>query len=477
MKSLPPPLALILSSLLAWVSMAVVSAAEEANALTKPAALHALILSGGGAHDWQTTTAFLRQQMTASGRFDVRVCESPAGITAETLAPFDVIVDDYQGPRLGSATEAALEAFINSGKGLVLTRNALLKPGNRGANVETWPGLGELAQVSWTPTGADSAFRVFPLKFTNPDHPIMRGLKEGMHTGDQLPSGFTLEKGAELVAASDQGEPLASVSSHGKGRIFCTLLGHDLGCMQEKAYLTTFLRGTEWAASGSVTLPAEIGMPNPHAEVRILVITGGHDHETSFYGLFDGYNDLGWVPVNTSAMAFKQDIRDKYDVLVMYDFTRDLEENERKNLRDFVESNKGVVILHHGILNYQKWPWWYEEVAGGRYRLERDGDFPGSSVKFGEEHLITPVPGHPITAGIGPFHVTDETYRGMFISPKITPLLTTNNRTSDSVVGWIGPCTTSRVVFIQLGHDHSPFRHPSYRALVHNSILWTAGKL
>ena len=27
------------------------------------------------------------------------------------------------------------------------------------------------------------------------------------------------------------------------------------------------------------------------------------------------------------------------------------------------------------------------------------------------------------------------------------------------------------------GHDHTPFRHPSYRALVHNSIIWTGGKL
>ena len=365
-----------------------------------------------------------------------------------------MIVNDYSGPRLGSATEAAIEAFINSGKGLVVTRNAL-------------PATGK----------ADTAFRVFPVKIATAEHPIMHGFKDGVRTGDQLPTGFTPGKDAEILATSDQGEPLAFVSSQGKGRVFCTLLGHDLGCMQEKAYLTTFLRGAEWAASGAVTLPAEIGMPNPRAAVRVLVITGGHDHETSFYGLFDGYDDLGWVPVSTSAMAFKQDIRGKYDVLVMYDFTRDLEENERKNLRDFVESNKGVVILHHGILNYQKWPWWYEEVAGGRYRLQPEGDFPTSSVKFGEEHLITPVPGHPITAGIGPFHVTDETYRGLFISPKITPLLTTNNRTSDSVVGWIGPCTTSRVVFIQLGHDHSPFRHPSYRALVHNSILWTAGKL
>jgi type 1 glutamine amidotransferase len=128
-------------------------------------------------------------------------------------------------------------------------------------------------------------------------------------------------------------------------------------------------------------------------------------------------------------------------------------------------------------LNFQKWPWWYEEVVGGLYRLERQGSVPNSTVKYGEEHLITPAGEHPITAGISPFHVADETYKGLFISPNIKPLLLTDNPTSDRIVAWIGPCTTSKVVFIQLGHDHSPFRHPSYRAIVHNSVLWTAGKL
>jgi len=127
--------------------------------------------------------------------------------------------------------------------------------------------------------------------------------------------------------------------------------------MQEKAFITTFLRGTEWAASGKVTLPAEMGLAEPATNgVRVLVITGGHEHEASF-------------------------------------------------------------------------------------------------------------------------HVFDETYKGLFISPNIKPLLVTDNPTNDPAVAWIGPCTTSKVVFIQLGHDHSPFRHPSYSALVRNSILWTAGKL
>ncbi len=460
------------------VLLAAFTAAFAENGAPPAVPLRVLILSGAGKHDWQTTTPFLRRLLTESERFDVRVTEAPAGFTAETLSPYDVVVDDYCGPRWGKISEDALQEFVRAGKGLVVTHGALP---SFAAKEALWPGFAEMTHLTWPPENAggnQTAFRIFPLKAAMPEHPIMRALPATFHTGDQLYQGLGAAPGADILATSDQGEPLLIVSSYGKGRVFCTALGHDVGSMEEKPYITTLLRGTEWAATGAVTLPAEIGMPGPKpGGVRVLVITGGHDHEASFYGLFDGWKDLGWVPVSTSKMAFEKDIRAKYDVLVMYDFTRDLEDKEKQNLRDFVESNKGIVVLHHGILDHQHWPWWTEEVVGGRYRLENDGDIPNSTVKFGEEHLITPAGDHPITAGVAPFHVTDETYRGLFISPNITPLLTTTNRTSDHVVGWIGPCKTSKVVFIQLGHDHSPFQHPSYRTLVHNSILWTAGRL
>ena len=107
--------------------------------------------------------------------------------------------------------------------------------------------------------------------------------------------------------------------------------------------------------------------------MRGLLITGGHDHETSFYTLFDGYKDLARMPVASSTTAFQSDLRGKYDVLIMYDFSRDLDETGKKNLRDFVESGKGIVVLHHALLNYQEWPWWYEDVVGGSYRLRTGG--------------------------------------------------------------------------------------------------------
>jgi type 1 glutamine amidotransferase len=222
----------------------------------------------------------------------------------------------------------------------------------------------------------------------------------------------------------------------------------------------------------------DLGLSQAPAEaVRGLLITGGHDHETSFYTLFDGYKDLARMPVTSSTTAFQSDLRGKYDVLIMYDFSRDLNETGKKNLRAFVESGKGIVVLHHALLNYQQWPWWYEDVVGGRYRLQREGNIPSSTYKGDQQIFVTPEGEHPITAGIGAFQVVDETYKHMWISGRVRPLLTTDNPNSDRFLAWIGPCATSRVVAIQLGHGPTVFSHPGYRTLVHNAILWSAGRL
>src|SRR5512143_1952203 len=63
----------------------------------QPGKLRVLLLSGRNNHDWRTTTPFLRQLLTDSGRFDVRVVEEPAGMTPETLAVYDLVVSDYCG--------------------------------------------------------------------------------------------------------------------------------------------------------------------------------------------------------------------------------------------------------------------------------------------------------------------------------------------------------------------------------------------
>ena len=76
-----------------------------------------------------------------------------------------------------------------------------------------------------------------------------------------------------------------------------------------------------------------------------------------------------------------------------------------------------------------------------------------------------------------PFRIIDETYKRMRMSAGVQPLLTTDNPSSDKTLAWIGPTAGFKVVAIQLGHGHTAFGHPSYRALVHRAILWSAGRI
>ena len=54
--------------------------------------LRALILAGRNNHDWRASSQFLKQLLVKTKRFDVRILEEPAGITAHTLSPYDVLV-------------------------------------------------------------------------------------------------------------------------------------------------------------------------------------------------------------------------------------------------------------------------------------------------------------------------------------------------------------------------------------------------
>jgi type 1 glutamine amidotransferase len=220
----------------------------------------------------------------------------------------------------------------------------------------------------------------------------------------------------------------------------------------------------------------EIWMPKPKRSdaVRVRVVTGGHDHDSDFYSVFD--DEAIKATVEPHPQAFSSDLRKRADVLVLYDMVQDLEPKKQANLRDFVESGKGVVALHHAICGNVNWKWWYEEVVGGRY-LSDAINGKKSSYKHDEELTIKPAIQHPILKGLGAFRIHDETYKDMWISPKVQVLLTTDNPTSDGPVAWVSPYEKSRVVYIQLGHDRNANLNPNWQRLVRNAIQWAAGRL
>ena len=208
--------------------------------------------------------------------------------------------------------------------------------------------------------------------------------------------------------------------------------------------------------------------------IRVLVVTGGHTYPTSFYTVFE-QPGLTWDHAVTSEEAYKSDLRERYDVLVLYDMPKTLSETGRQNLRAFAEAGKGIVVLHHAIVSYQDWDW-YRDLIGGRYLDQPQAGQPASTYRHDEQMRIAITRAYPVTEGLAPFSVLDETYKGMWLTPTNTVLLTTDNPTGDSPIAWVSAYGRSRVVTIQLGHGPESHRDTSYRRLVLNAVRWTSGR-
>lgn len=206
--------------------------------------------------------------------------------------------------------------------------------------------------------------------------------------------------------------------------------------------------------------------------LRIQLVTGGHDHELSFYRVFDSLESIARINVNGHPSAFRSDLRSRFDVLVLYDMADVDEEARRVRLREFVEAGKGVVVLHHAICSNQKWTWWHEEVVGGTYFIDPQPGHPKSTYQHDLDIAVErAVREHPVIEGVYEFQIHDELYKGQWISPKVKVLMRTKHPQGDGPLVWIGPHEKSRVVHIQLGHGPEAHADPNFRRLVRNAIM------
>lgn len=198
---------------------------------------------------------------------------------------YDVVVCNYTGDAWPEKVRANFTQFVRDGGGLVIFHaadNAFPEwpEYNEMIGVGGWGGRNEKSgpMVLWrdgkivfdTSPGAGGTHgpqHEFLVETRDPEHPIMKGLPpRWKHATDELYSKLrgpaknltvlaTAFAGPEKKGTA-QHEPVLMTISFGKGRVFHTALGHGPLAMSGFGFQVTLQRGTEWAATGKVTLPA-----------------------------------------------------------------------------------------------------------------------------------------------------------------------------------------------------------------------------
>jgi len=282
-----------------------IGAPTRAEDMKESKKIRVLLVDGQNNHNWKATTPIMKKALEDCGRFTVEVATSPPKPNAkdadavakykEAMAKFrpdlskcDVVLSNYNGDPWSQDFQKDLETALKEGKvHLVIVHaannafsnwpewNMMIGMGWRGNNFGdrltldadnkekrvpkgTGPGAGHGAQHS------------FKIVIRDADHPITKGMPmEWMHAQDELYHGMRgpIQNVHLLATAFDdkskggtgEQEPMIWTVTYGKGRVFHTPMGHAEPAMHCWGFIGTLRRGTEWAATGTVTqeLPKE----------------------------------------------------------------------------------------------------------------------------------------------------------------------------------------------------------------------------
>jgi len=228
-----------------------------------------LILSGANNHDWRQTTPVIKASLEETGKFLVDVEENVGTMKPDAFAPYAAIVSNYNtfgkdAPKetWTAETRRAFLDHIAKGHGLVII--------HAGSSVfYDWPEFQNLACGTWKDGTGHGAIHIERVTFTDEKSPITRGLAP-FWIRDEFWQDISVAPGAKALASvtpdpaskgSGKPEDILFTTETGGGRGFALFLGHDTTTMKNTAWQTLLQRGTEWAATGKVTIPPASDWP------------------------------------------------------------------------------------------------------------------------------------------------------------------------------------------------------------------------
>lgn len=254
----------------------------------QPPSIEALIITGQMLykHNWQGTTPVLKKMLEDTGIMQVDVAQTPPiGRPVDEFQPdvskYDVLIMNYDGAMWSQKVQDDFVEFVRSGGGLVIYHEAnngfpKWKEYNEMIGLGGWNGRDE----RWGPMaywqdgkivldhspgkgGAHGPQTEYQVVIRDPDHSITKGLPEKwMHAKDELyatlrgPARNLHFLATAVSEITNRHEPVLFTIEYGKGRVFHTVMGHDVEQLRCVGFIVTFQRGVEWAATGKVTQTA-----------------------------------------------------------------------------------------------------------------------------------------------------------------------------------------------------------------------------
>jgi len=206
-----------------------------------------LIITGESDHDWRATTQVLRQ-ILEDARFEVKVTEEPAVLETRALNRYSALLLNYScKTRWSKGQERALLRFVAGGKGLIAIHAA-------NNSFPKWSTYHKMLGMSWRKDKADCRHELHVVRLVDQRHPITRGLN-GFQIRDAIGVGFRKAAKIQVLAVTHSQEsegdiPLIFVRRFGRGRVFNTLLGHDVASLLNESFAEVLQRGARWASGG-----------------------------------------------------------------------------------------------------------------------------------------------------------------------------------------------------------------------------------